>query len=283
MDYFTINSEREENDRVLQNLKDAMKQRNLAMMRDAKKKLDARYGFYDTLSNKFSPWRNSRIDEYNRLTGEYNVLKPRYLRLHDSLYAEKTRKDQLSRLPRLPGESKWEHALRLTTPRTRGGAGWENRIWSALGEIEAEELKLRGRAPPPNPNKWKCPACNHMNPKTDKICKMCREPKPKKFQMLKKSKRKASRKTSRKRKASRKRSRKRRSAKRKTSRKRRSAKRKTSRKRRSAKRKTSRKRKSSKRKASRKRSRKRRSSKRCPAGCVKKKTSKRKSRKVKKS
>ena len=70
-----------------------------------------------------------------------------------------------------------------------------------------------------------------------------------------------SRKRSRKRKASRKRSRKRRSAKRKVSRKRRSAKRKTSRKRRS-----------SKRKASRKRSRKRRSSKRCPAGCVKKKT-----------
>jgi len=70
-----------------------------------------------------------------------------------------------------------------------------------------------------------------------------------------------------KRKASRKRSRKRRSAKRKTSRKRQDAKRK-----------------SSKRKASRKRSRKRRSSrKRCPAGCVKKKTSKRKSRKVKKS
>ncbi len=273
MDYFTINSEREENNRVLQNLKDAMKQRNLAMMRDAKKKLDARYGFYDTLSNKFSPWRNSRIDEYNRLTGEYNVLKPRYLRLHDSLYAEKTRKDQLSRLPRRPGESKWEHALRLTTPSTPGGAGWENKIWSALKEIAAEERERRGRAPPPNPNKWKCPACNHMNPKTDKICKMCREPKPKKFQMLKKSKRKASRK----------RSRKRRSAKRKTSRKRRSAKRKTSRKRRSAKRKTSRKRRSSKRKASRKRSRKRRSSKRCPAGCVKKKTSKRKSRKVKKS
>ncbi len=55
----------------------------------------------------------------------------------------------------------------------------------------------------------------------------------------------------------------------------RSRKRKASRKRKSSKRKASRKRKSSKRKASRKRSRKRRSSKRCPTGCVKKKTAKR--------
>ena len=105
-------------------------------------------------------------------------------------------------------------------------------------------------------------------------------------------KRKASRKRkSAKRKASRKASRKRKSAKRKASRKRKSAKRKVSRKRKSAKRKASRKRKSAKRKASRKRksakrkvSRKRRSvkrkvsrkSKRCPPGCVKRRSAKRK-------
>ena len=264
MDYFTINSEREENDRVLQNLKDAMKQRNLAMMRDAKKKLDARYGFYDALSDKISPWLSSRRIEYNRLTDEYNVLNARYHPLHDSLYAEERRNGRLSRLPRRPGESKWEHARRLMTPITQGGAGREKDIWTALEDIAAEEQRLKGIAPPPNPNKWKCSGCHHMNPNTDNECTMCGKPsKPTKFQMLKKSKRKSSRK----RKASRKRSRKR----------------KTSRKRRSSKRKASRKRKSSKRKASRKRSRKRRSSKRCPAGCVKKKTSKRKSRKVKKS
>ena len=273
MDYLNINSEIRENNRVLQNLKDAMKQRNLARMIDAKKKLNERYGFYDTLSNKVSlvPFkRAARVDEYNRLTGEYNVLNARYLQLKATLEAEKRRNDQRFSLLQLPGEDLPTYYLRLTTPTHRGGVGFKN-LDRALLAVAAAKLESNKHAPPPNPNKWKCSACHHMNPKTDKKCTMCEEPKPNKFQMLKKSKRKSSRKSS-KRKASRK-----------TSRKRRSAKRKTSRKRRSAKRKTSRKRKSSKRKASRKRSRKRRSSKRCPAGCVKKKTSKRKSRKVKKS
>ena len=276
MDYLNINSEIRENNRVLQNLKDAMKQRNLTMMIDAKKKLVERYGFYDTLSNNWSlrhiGKRDARVDEYNRLTGEYNVLNARYLQLKATLEAEKRRNDQRFSLLQLPGEDLPTYYLRLTTPTHRGGVGFKN-LDRALLAVAAEELESNKHAPPPNPNKWKCSACHHMNPKTDKKCTMCEEPKPNKFQMLKKSKRKSSRKRkSSKRKASRK-----------TSRKRRSAKRKTSRKRRSAKRKTSRKRKSSKRKASRKRSRKRRSSKRCPAGCVKKKTSKRKSRKVKKS
>ena len=274
MDYLTINSEREENDRVLQNLKDAMKQRNLAKMRDAEAELVERYGFYDALSDKVSlvPFkRRARVFEWERFVKEYKVLKTKLENKKQLRREAAARKRYMGRLIQREGESLLEYYLRLTKSIPDGGAGFKN-LSQALRAVAAAKLESNKHAPPANPDEWKCPACNHMNPKTDKICEMCKEPKPKKFQMLKKSKRKSSRKTSRKRKASRK-----------TSRKRRSAKRKTSRKRRSAKRKTSRKRRSSKRKASRKRSRKRRSSKRCPAGCVKKKTSKRKSRKVKKS
>ena len=274
MDYLTINSEIRENDRVLQNLKDAMKQNNLAMMEAAEAELNERYGFYDALSEKLSlvPFkRRARVFEWERFVKEYKVLKTKLENKKQLRREAAARKRYMGRLIQREGESLLEYYLRLTKSIPDGGAGFKN-LSQALRAVAAAKLESNKHAPPANPDEWKCPACNHMNPKTDKICEMCKEPKPKKFQMLKKSKRKSSRKTSRKRKASRK-----------TSRKRRSAKRKTSRKRRSAKRKTSRKRRSSKRKASRKRSRKRRSSKRCPAGCVKKKTSKRKSRKVKKS
>lgn len=268
-----IKSEKEENNRVLQNLKVAMDDNNLAMddnnlamMRKAKKELDARYDVYDTLSNEVvlvPGLRSTRVVEWYRFVKAYNVLKSRYRQLHDSLYEEKRRNALRSSLLQLPGEDLRTYYLRLT----QKGSGFKN-LDRALLAVAAEERRLKGLAPPPNPDKWECSGCDHMNPKKAGKCTMCGKSKPNKFQMLKKSKRKSSRK----RKASRKRSRKRRSAKRKRSRKRRSAKRKTSRKR-----------KSSKRKASRKRSRKRRSSKRCPTGCVKKKTSKRKSRKVKKS
>ena len=190
MDYLTINSEIRENNRVLQNLKDAMKQRNLARMIDAKKKLNERYGFYDTLSNNWSlrhiGKRDARVDEYNRLTGEYNVLKPSYLRLKATLEAEKRRNDQRFSLLQLLGEDLPTYYLRLTTPTHRGGVGFKN-LDRALLAVAAEELESNKHAPPPNPNKWKCSACHHMNPKTDKKCTMCEEPKPNKFQMLKKS------------------------------------------------------------------------------------------------
>ena len=117
MDYLTINSEREENDRVLQNLKDAMKQRNLTMMIKAKKKLAARYGFYDTLSDKISlvPFkRRARVIEWERFVKEYNVLNARYLQLKATLYAEERQNALRSSLLQLPGEDLPTYYSRLT-------------------------------------------------------------------------------------------------------------------------------------------------------------------------
>ena len=85
MDYFTINSERKENDRVLQNLKVAMNQGNLATMRNAKAELDTRHDFYDTLSNNWSLWRGSRVDEWYRFVKEYNVLNAQLIAITKDL------------------------------------------------------------------------------------------------------------------------------------------------------------------------------------------------------
>ena len=116
MDYLTINSEIRENDRVLQNLKDAMKQNNLAMMEAAEAELNERYGFYDALSEKLSlvPFkRRARVFEWERFVKEYKVLKTKLENKKQLRREAAAHKRQMERLIQREGESLLEYYLRL--------------------------------------------------------------------------------------------------------------------------------------------------------------------------